>query len=77
MIMVAIDLDIDNEEETEIKNLEKLTDTKIEEIVNHIPKELLTTKHKEYIIIYLKTRKKILINSIGGTKNESNFNTEI
>ena len=54
----------------EIKNLEKLTDTKIEEIVNHIPKELLTTKHKEYIIIYLKTRKKILINSIGGTKNE-------
>lgn len=38
----------------EIRNLNKLTDDKIENIVNKIPNELLTDKHKEYIIYYLK-----------------------
>lgn len=46
----------------EIQNLQKLTDEVIENIVNKIPDELLTTKHKEYIIIYLKKRRDILLN---------------
>lgn len=45
----------------EIDNLKKLTDEKINELVNKIPDELLTIKHKEYIIEYLKKRKKILL----------------
>lgn len=45
----------------EISNLKKLTDDKIKEIVNKIPNELLTSKHKEYIIIYLKKRRDILL----------------
>ena len=48
--------------EKEIKNLDKLTDNKIEEIVNKIPDTLLTNKHKEYIIIFVKERKKMLQN---------------
>lgn len=48
----------------EISNLNKLTDDLIENIVNKIPDELLTVKHKEYIIYYLKKRKEILINII-------------
>lgn len=46
----------------EIKNLNKLTDDIIEEIVGNIPDELLTKKHKEHIIIYLKKRRDILLN---------------
>lgn len=46
----------------ELKNLTKLTNKKIENIVNAIPKRLLTIKHKEYIINYLKRRRDILIN---------------
>lgn len=45
----------------EISNLNKLTDEKIESIVNKIPDELLTKIHKEYIIIYLKKRRDILL----------------
>ena len=45
----------------EISNLKKLTEDKIEEIVDKIPDELLTSKHKEYIIIYLKKRRDILL----------------
>ncbi|MBQ9072151.1 MAG: HipA domain-containing protein [Bacilli bacterium] len=46
----------------EISNLNKLTDEAIENIVNKIPDELLTKIHKEYIIIYLKKRRDILLN---------------
>lgn len=49
-----------NEIEKEINNLEKLTDVIIEEIVNKIPDGLLTKIHKDYIIIFLKERKKML-----------------
>ena len=48
----------------EIKNLNKLTDETIEDIIEKIPDGLLTKKHKEYIIIYLKKRRDILINII-------------
>lgn len=48
----------------EIKNLEKLTPDKIDEIVNKIPDELLTEQHKKFIIIYLNERKKLLENII-------------
>lgn len=48
----------------EIKNLKKLTPNKINRIVNKIPDELLTTKHKEAIIYYLNERKKLLENII-------------
>lgn len=46
----------------EINNLIKLTDEVIEELVNKIPDELLTKEHKEYIIMYLKKRRDILLN---------------
>lgn len=46
----------------ELENLKKLTDRKIENIVSNIPDNLLTKKHKEYIIIYLKKRRDILLN---------------
>lgn len=49
----------------EIVNLEKLTNLKIENIVNKIPDNIITTKHKEYIIRYIKTRKQILLDIIG------------
>lgn len=52
--------------ENEIINLEKLTDSKIENIVNKIPDYIITEKHKEYIIRYIKIRKQILLNIIGG-----------
>lgn len=45
----------------EINNLNKLTDEMISELVNKIPDELLTNKHKEYIIIYLIKRRNILL----------------
>lgn len=45
----------------EIMNLNKLTDEKIEEIVLRIPDFLLTKKHKEFIIKYLKKRRNILL----------------
>ena len=48
----------------EIKNLRKLTDEKIEEIVNKIPDDLLTKVHKDYIIQYLKKRRDILLSII-------------
>ena len=47
----------------EVKAIIKyLDDKKIEMIVNKIPNELLTDHHKEYIIIYLKKRRDILLN---------------
>lgn len=46
---------------SEINNLNKLTDNIIEDIVNKIPDELLTDKHKQYIIYYLKKRRDILL----------------
>ena len=45
----------------EIRKLNKLTDKIIEEIVEKIPDDLLTKKHKQYIIFYLKTRRNILL----------------
>ena len=50
--------------EPELLNLYKLTDKKIKEIVNRIPNDLLTDKHKEYIILYLIKRRDILLNII-------------
>lgn len=47
--------------QNEIKNLEKLTDEIINDIVDKIPDELLTKMHKKYIIIYLKKRRDILL----------------
>lgn len=55
-----------NEITREIKNLEKLSNTKIENIVNKIPDNIITTKHKEYIINYIKIRKNCLLNIING-----------
>ena len=49
----------------EIVNLEKLTDSKIENIVNKMPDYIITAKHKEYIIRYIKIRKQILLDIIG------------
>lgn len=46
----------------EIKNLDKLNDEKINNIVNKIPDDLLTEMQKKYIIDYLKKRKEILKN---------------
>lgn len=51
-----------NEIQQEIENLNKLTDNIIEDIVNKLPNDLLTMKHKEYIIIYLRKRRDILLN---------------
>ncbi len=48
--------------QAEIENLKKLTDKKIETIVDRIPDDLLTIRHKEYIIDYLKKRRNILLN---------------
>lgn len=53
-----------NQIRKEIKNLEKLTDLKIENIVNKIPDNIITLKHKEYIIRYIKKRKEILLDII-------------
>ena len=53
-----------NQIRKEIINLEKLTDSKIEDIVNKMPDNIITIKHKEYIIRYIKTRKKILLDII-------------
>lgn len=49
----------------EIMNLEKLTDEKIKNIVNKMPDNIITKKHKEYIIKYIMVRKQILLNIIG------------
>lgn len=49
----------------EIINLKKLTNQKIEDIVNKIPDNIITEKHKEYIIKYIKIRKQILLRIIG------------
>lgn len=46
----------------ELKKLEKLTDEKIIDIVGQIPDELITNKHKEFIIKYIKIRRNILLN---------------
>ncbi len=54
----------------EINNLQKLTNKTIINIVNKIPDDLLTYKHKEKIIEYLEKRRDILINLIRGDKNE-------
>lgn len=46
----------------ELRKLEKLTDEKIIEIVGQIPDELITYKHKEFMIKYIKLRRNILLN---------------
>lgn len=46
----------------EILNLNKLTNKAIEEIVRKIPNELLTNKHRIFIIEYLEKRRDILMN---------------
>lgn len=48
------------EVQEEIRNLSKLTEIIIENIVEKVPNELLTQKHREYIIKYLLERKRIL-----------------
>lgn len=48
----------------EIEKLNSLTDEIIETIVNKIPAELLTNKHKDYIILYLIKRRDILLSII-------------
>lgn len=48
--------------QSEIKNLSKLTDEVIENIVLKIPERLLTKEHKNFIIMYLKKRRDILLN---------------
>lgn len=50
-----------DEVQEEIKQLNKLTDEKIENIISKIPDELLTKIHREYIINYLKKRRNILL----------------
>lgn len=45
----------------ELSNLVLLTDENIEIIVNKIPDELLTSRHRKYIINYLKKRRDILL----------------
>lgn len=52
----------------EIDNLNKLSNKNIEEIVNKVPDDLLTRKHKEFIIIYLKRRRDILLEIKEGEK---------
>ena len=55
----------------ELRNLKKLTPRRIIYIVNRIPSNYITTKHKEFIIKYLLRRKEILQNLLEeGTKNE-------
>lgn len=63
--------------ENELINLEKLTDSKIENIVNKIPDYIITEKHKEYIIRYIKIRKQILLNIIGGGSENIKNNKDI
>ena len=46
----------------EISNLKKLTDKKIIDVVTKVPDDLLTSKHKEYIIKYLIKRRDMLLN---------------
>lgn len=41
----------------EIDNISKLTETKIEEIINAIPKNLMDEKQREYILNFIKIRK--------------------
>lgn len=48
----------------DIKNLTKLTDEIIIDIINRIPDDLLTNQHKEYIIMYLIKRRDILLDII-------------
>lgn len=56
----------------EIVNLKKLTDEKIDLIVDKLPKELMTEKHRSYIKIYLKKRRDILIEIVDWSdKNEN------
>ena len=43
------------------ESLSALRIGRIDEIVNKIPDEIITTKHKQFIIIYLKIRKNILL----------------
>lgn len=45
----------------ELEKLKKLDDEAIKRIVNMVPKEMLTEKHKEYIIKYLIKRRDILL----------------
>lgn len=47
---------------SEITNLNKLTDEIIVELVSKIPDELLTDQHKKYIITYLIKRRNIMLN---------------
>ena len=55
----------------EIKNLSKLTDQKIENIVSMIPEVIISFMHKKYIIEYLKTRRRLLEDIVrGGGANE-------
>ena len=49
----------------ELVNLKKLTDEIIKDIVFKIPDDLLTEKHKKYIVLYLIKRRNILLAMIG------------
>lgn len=42
----------------------KIFTKKVEKVVNKIPNNIITEKHKEYIIKYIKIRKQILLDII-------------
>lgn len=48
----------------ELNNLNKLSDVIVNRIVNKIPDNLLTIKHKKYIILYIKKRRDILLDML-------------
>lgn len=52
------------ETKKEINNLTKLSDDKINGVVNKVPNEIITKIHKEYIINYVIQRKNILMEII-------------
>lgn len=54
----------------EILKLNKLNDSVISEIVNKIPDELITQKHKDFIILYIKKRRDILQEMVFGGEND-------
>lgn len=59
-----------DEVQKELINLNKINDKNIKLILDKVPEELLTNKHKEYIIRYLKKRRDILLNMIDKGEEE-------
>jgi len=55
-----------NETLKEIKKLKRITERKIERILNKLPEQMIEEEHKEYIKKYVIRRKEILFNIIRG-----------